>query len=85
MVSVYDRRLPACFWFLVRANVHELGYDIMMWQAKRIWSHGFSKCYLNEILYKHVLPGTGLRVPQSGSPSVKDAPTDVTCQLEVIV
>lgn len=41
--------------------------------------------------YRRILPDTKLRlglfvkVPQRGSPSVKDAPTDVTCQLEAIV
>ena len=62
---------------------------MMVWQAMGV-GHMDS---LNVILtkYRHVLLDTNLRlglfikVPQSGSPGAKDAPTDVTCQLEAIV
>lgn len=48
-----------------------------------------SKRYFNE--YRRVLPADTklrlelfVRVPQRGSPGVKDAPTDATCELETI-
>jgi hypothetical protein len=50
VVSVYDRRLPACFCFLVRAmcmSLDKVSYDGVASHGS--WSHGFSKRYFNEI------------------------------------
>jgi hypothetical protein len=90
VVSVYDRRLPACFCFLVRAmcmSLDKVSYDGV---ASHWVGHMDS---LNVILtkYSRAFPDTKLRlglfvkVSQRGSPGVKDAITDATCQLEAIV